>query len=128
MCFFVSDSSDVLDILEKAIITAETVDDWPCWHSLGLALDLEKYRLDLIHIDHRGNVRDCLKAMLSLWLDTGNASWRALVRALASPLVGKRYLAEKIAAEHSKCEEHVVCFDNFIHMFDITCDTLIILT
>ena len=106
MCF-VSDSSDVLDILEKAIITAETVDDWP-WHSLGLALDLEKYRLDVIHIDHRGNVRDCLKAMISLWLDTGNASWRALVKALASPLVGKRDMAMKIAAEHSKCEEHVV--------------------
>ena len=113
MCF-VSDSSDVLDILEKAIITAETVDDWPCWHSLGLALDLEKYRLDVIHIDHRRNVRDCRKAMLSLWLHTGNASWRALIRALTSPLVGKRDLAEKIhahvavSAEHTKCEEHVV--------------------
>ena len=106
MCF-VSDSSDVLDILEKAIITAETVNDWP-WHSLGLALDLEKYRLDVIHIDHRGNVKDCLKAMASLWLHTGNASWRALVRALASPLAGKRDLAMKIAAEHTKCEEHVV--------------------
>ena len=106
MCF-VSDSSDVLDILEKAIITAETVNDCP-WHSLGLALDLEKYRLDVIHIDHRGNVRDCRKAMISLWLHTGNASWRALVRALASPLVGKRDMAMKIAAEHTKCEEHVV--------------------
>ena len=107
MCF-VSDSSDVLDTLKKAIITVnEPVNDWP-WHSLGLALDLEKYRLDVIHIDHRGNVRDCRKAMVSLWLHTGNASWRALVRALASPLVGKRDLAEKIAAEHTKCEEHVV--------------------
>ena len=62
----------------------------------------------MIYIDHSGNVRDCLKAMISLWLDTGNASWRALVRALASPLVGKRDLAGKIAAEHTKCEEHVV--------------------
>ena len=107
MCF-VSDSSDVLDILEKPIIIVnEALNDWP-WHSLGLALDLEKYRLDVMYIDHRGNVRDCLKAMLSLWLGTGNASWRALVRALASPLVGKRDLAEKIAAEHTKCEEHVV--------------------
>ena len=107
MCF-VSDSDDVLDILEKAIITVnEPVDDWP-WHSLGLALDLEKYRLDVIHIDHRGNVRDCLKAMISLWLGTGNASRCALVRALSSPLVGKKDLAEKIAAEHTKCEEHVV--------------------
>ena len=104
MCFV----SDCSDILENAIITVnEPVNDLP-WHSLGLALDLEKYRLDVIHIDHRGNVRDCLKAMISLWLHTGNASWCALVRAIASPLVGKRDLAEKIAAEHTKCEEHVV--------------------
>ena len=103
-----------MDILEKAVITVnEAVNDLP-WHSLGLALDLEKFRLNVIHIDHRGNVRDCLKAMISLWLNTGNASWRALVRALASPLVGKRDLAEKIhahvavAAEHTKCEEHEV--------------------
>ena len=97
-----------MDILEKAIITInEPVNNWP-WHSLGLALHLEKYRLDVIHIDHRGNVRDCLKAMIPLWLDTGNASWRALVRALSSPLVEKRDLAMKIAAEHTKCEEHVV--------------------
>ena len=97
-----------MDKLEKAIITInEPVNDWP-WHSLGLALDLEKYRLDVIHIDHRGNVRDCLKAMISLWLHTGNASWRALVRALASPLVEKKDLAMKIAAEHTECEEHVI--------------------
>ena len=107
MCF-VSDSSDVLNILEKAIITVnEPVNDWP-WHSLGLALNLEKYRLDVIHIDHRGNVRGCLKAMISLWLHTGNVSWRALVRALASKRVKKKDLAEKIAAEHTKCEEHLI--------------------
>ena len=98
MCF-VSDSSDPL------LEAISHVDDW---HFLGLALDLEKYRLDVIHIDHRGNVRDCLKAMISLWLHTGNASWRALVRAIASPLVGKKDLAEKIAAEHTKCEEHLI--------------------
>ncbi len=85
-----------MPILEAII----TVDDW---HSLGLALDLEKYRLDVIYIDHSRNVRDCQKAMISLWLDTGKASWRALVRALASPLVNRRDLAMKIADEHGNC-------------------------
>ena len=93
MCF-VSDSSDAL---LKAI---STVNDW---HFLGLALDLEKYQLDVIYIDHRGNVSDCREAMISKWSDTGKASWRALVRAIASPLVEKTDLARKIAAEHGNC-------------------------
>ena len=93
MCF-VSDSSDPL------LEAISTVDDW---HFLGLALDLEKYQLDVIYIDHRGNVSDCKRAMVSLWLDTGKASWRALVRAIASPLVEKKDLARKIAADHGNC-------------------------
>ncbi len=39
--------------------------------------------------------------MISLWLDTGNASWRALVLALNSPQVDKTELAKEIARE--KC-------------------------
>ncbi len=71
------------------------------WYSLGLALGLDEYELNGIRIRERSSGRQ--KAMISLWLDTGNASWRALVRALASPLVGNRGLAMKIAAEHGNC-------------------------
>ena len=78
------------------------------WKQLGLNLGLEKYKLDNIEIDKHRIVQDCQMEMISLWLDTGNASWHALVRALASPLVGKGDLAEKIAAEHTECEEHLI--------------------
>ena len=50
---------------------------------------------------------DSKGAIISQWLHNGDASWRALVRALSSPFVGKRSLARRIAAKHPKCEEHV---------------------
>ncbi len=71
------------------------------WHSLGLVLGMEKYVLDSIKINYATSVIDCQKAMISLWLDTGDASWSALVRALSSPLVGNKGLARKIADQHS---------------------------
>ena len=76
------------------------------WKYLGLTLGLEKPQLDIMDRNKQGIVEECRMEMISRWLDTGNASWRALVRALASPLVEKRDLAMKIAAEHTKCEEH----------------------
>ena len=85
----------------------EAVHDVVNWQYLGLKLGLEKPQLDIMDQNCRGIVGNCQMEMISRWLDTGNASWRALVRALASPLVGKRDLAMKIAAEHTKCEKHV---------------------
>ena len=86
-------SGDLVHVLEAII----SVNDW---HSLGLALGMEKYWLDMIDIDHR-TVLDCRKAMISRWLDTGDASWSGIVRALSSPLVGKEGLARRIADQHS---------------------------
>ena len=70
------------------------------WKSLGLKLKLRKYQLDDIDDNNRERVKDCRREMISQWLDTGNASWRALVRALASQQVGKRGLAMEIAKKH----------------------------
>ena len=91
---FISGPKDLLALLEATV----SLNDW---HSLGLLLGLEKYQLDRIDINKRGIVEDCKKAMMSMWLDTGNATWCALVRALtSSQLVNKKALAKKIAAEH----------------------------
>ena len=81
------------DLLEATISVTE-------WKSLGLKLKLKKYQLENIDDNNRGKVKDCRREMISQWLDTGNASWCALVRALASPLVGKRGLAMEIAEKH----------------------------
>ena len=70
------------------------------WKNLGLLLGLQSFELDVINSTNKGDVNDCQRDMITKWLNTGDASWRALVRALASPLVGKRGLAMSIAAEH----------------------------
>ena len=70
------------------------------WMSLGLKLGLNNAELGAIEIQKFGNVQACRMEMISQWLNTGDASWRALVRALASKLVGKKGLARSIAAEH----------------------------
>ena len=77
----------------------EAVHDVVNWQYLGLTLGLEKPQLDIMDRNYRGIVEDCRMEMISWWLNTGNASWRALVRALASKLVNRRDLAMKIAAK-----------------------------
>ena len=55
-------------------------------------------------MDNQGKVAECRKAMVSEWLETGVATWRGLVQALASPLVNRRDLAVEIANQHQMCE------------------------
>ena len=81
----------------------EAVHDVVNWQYLGLKLGLEKPQLDIMDRNYRGIVEACRMEMIFRWLNTGKASWRALVRALASPLVDERGLAMKIAAEHGNC-------------------------
>ena len=87
-------NADLIPVLEAV----ETVVD--TWHSLGLKLGLEKHRLDIIQNDHKEKIEECKKAMVSRWLDTDEPSWRVLVTALASKLVGKEGLARNLAEQH----------------------------
>ncbi len=80
-----------LDVLHYVI---EVTD----WMSLGLSLKLSSYELDRIRRDGYDE-SDRLQRMVSLWLDSGTASWRALVQALFHPLM-KKELARRISEEH----------------------------
>ena len=76
------------------------VDDWKL---LGLSLELPSYKLD--RIKREGfNEREMIQKMVSLWLDSGTASWRALVQALFKPLMNKEDLARRISKEHPLLE------------------------
>ncbi len=72
------------------------VDDWKL---LGLLLELPSSNLDRIRRDGYDE-SDRLQRMVSLWLDSGTASWRALVQALFDPLMNKEELARRISEEH----------------------------
>ena len=69
------------------------------WKSLGLSLGIPVSVIDRVEVDcHRAT--DCQRHMLQHWLNTGNASWAALVAALRSQLVFMNGLANIIAKEH----------------------------
>ena len=72
----------------------ETV-DISDWITLGIQLDLHVPHLNQIEKDYT-SVRERQKHVLQNWLDTGNASWAALVDALKSPLVPMEGLANRI--------------------------------
>ena len=71
--------------------------------SLGLLLELPSYELDRIRRDGYDE-RERLQRMVSLWLDSDTASWRALVQALFDPLMNKEELARRISQEHPLLE------------------------
>ncbi len=95
---YIAESTGLIGALFRATIG---VDDW---YSLGLALGLDVYEVFWIHNDNIESASDCQKAMISQWLNTDNASWRALVRALAYPPVTRSDLAIEIALQHFICE------------------------
>ena len=82
----------MLDVLRYVI---EVTD----WKLLGLLLKLSSYELEgITHNEYNESRR--LQKMVSLWLDSGTASWRALVQALFDPLMNKEELARRISEEH----------------------------
>ena len=74
------------------------------WMYLGLSLKLSVYELEGIRQDGH-NLKDRLQRMVSLWLNSGIASWRALVQALLKPLMNKEDLARRISEEHPLLEQ-----------------------
>ena len=92
MCVSSANDENILDVLRYVI---EVTD----WKLLGLLLKLPSHELERINLDGR-NESDRLQKMVSLWLNSGTASWRALVQALFDPLMNKEELARRISEEH----------------------------
>ncbi len=81
------------------------------WMSLGLLLGLPSHKL--VRISQDG--RERLQRMVSLWLDSGTASWRALVQALFDPLITEAVLARRISKEHRLLESSNCMHNQSIH-------------
>ncbi len=54
------------------------------WHNIGITYDLESYLLRAIEQVYYRKVRDCLREMLSLWLENATTppTWEELAVAL----------------------------------------------
>ncbi|KAL5486755.1 hypothetical protein EMCRGX_G019275 [Ephydatia muelleri] len=81
----------------------EVLDVAAVWRDIGLALRVRKPELDVIRESHPQSPKDCLKDVLSGWLQgrNGTPTWGALCEAVAEPAGGNnRALAEEIACKH----------------------------
>ena len=70
------------------------------WSTMGIELDIPIEVIDKSNRDSRHITNDHQRILLTYWLESGNASWAALVNALRSSLVAKGGQANKIAKEH----------------------------
>ena len=69
------------------------------WSFLALLLGLSEADYRCIVSDN-GTINLQRKAIIIKWLQTGEASWAALVSALRDELVNEQTLANKIAHQH----------------------------
>ena len=70
------------------------------WYDLGLHLNVPRYVLETIKVDHQSN-DDRKKALFDWWLRSVlqvEKKWATIVAALST--TGHRYLAEKIALKY----------------------------
>lgn len=55
----------------------------PTWKTLGLALNMKGYLLDIIEKDNEKDCEGCCNKMLDEWLNmNSDASWETLINAL----------------------------------------------
>ena len=93
------DFRDLLSSLPKAA----------SWNAIGIQLGLSTDELDIIRANS-GDVEECLRKVLQKWYNmTPNPTWREVITALRSPLLGEMKLAKElehkmvISANLGKC-------------------------
>ena len=82
------------DLHDRVVVSAADK-----WKGLGVQLlpqsDLEQL-LQVIETDHPRDAINCCKRVLEKWLDTSDATWSQLIRALRSPSIQLDYLAGQL--------------------------------
>ena len=93
--------SDLGHTLEKVLdVSAE-------WYNLGLQLNVRIGILDSIRAEFNAPKHQ-LREMLKAWLTTGdNPSWKTLIDALRSPVVGASHLAAVLKTKYCQIEKTV---------------------
>ncbi len=86
---------DLIDVLEAAHSGRNK------WYNIGLKLGVESHTLDSIG-DRFDDPTDCLREVIKQWLKgvSPQPTWRALVDALRSCVVGEEKLASELEAKY----------------------------
>ena len=92
-------SSDDLGCVLEGVLDAAAQ-----WYNLGLKLKVRTTTLDSIQEDFTAT-QHRLREMLKAWLNTGdNPSWKTLIDALRSPVVGASQLAAALVTKYCSVE------------------------
>ena len=88
------------------------------WYLIGLQLEIPHTTLDCLKQNH-SDPSDLMWEVLKYWLDTAvdpRPSWEAVVAALRSPIVDKKYIAEKLESMYCASVQHVKESNGFTKM------------
>ncbi len=86
--------NDLRDVYE---VTYEAREKWA---NVLLALDVSNPTIESIRSKFHSNPDDCYRQGLSQWLQEGEKSWNDVARAMSSPIVGHKDIAETISKSH----------------------------
>ena len=95
--FIIHTPTDIITIRSHQEVYVRLVGASANWYNLGGALGLDVNTLNAINSTCRGVVLDCLREMIAVRLQSGDAlTWRELCDCLKSPTVKRNDVAEEI--------------------------------
>ena len=93
--------SDYLTIADLKRLYLVTFDARIKWRNILLILDVPSATIDSIGKEWSNNPNDCYREGLKEWLNAeGEKSWKDMVEALSSPIVGEFHIAKTIEKDH----------------------------
>ncbi|XP_064407259.1 uncharacterized protein LOC135352069 isoform X3 [Halichondria panicea] len=92
--------SDYLTIADLKRLYLVTFDARIKWRNILLILDVPSATIDSIGKEWSNNPDDCYREGLKEWLNEGGKSWKEMVEALTSPIVGEAHIAQTIERDH----------------------------
>ena len=88
------------------------------WYLIGLQLEIPHTTLDCLKQNH-SDPSDLMCEVLKYWFKTAvdpRPSWEGVVAALRSPIVDKKYIAEKLESMYCASVQHVKESNGFTKM------------
>ena len=93
----------VSDLLSVSLVEQELTAVSEKWQDIGEELGLEQSSLSYYHSNY-SDPGDCLRKVLSEWLECGSTSWKDIVAVLRTPCIGESHLADYLEVKYGSSE------------------------
>ena len=98
-----------LDLLIQELSAAQQK-----WEDIGRELGVKQDTLSKIRTNHSDS-GDCLRIMLTEWLEKHCITWKGIIAILRIPVVGESHLAYQLEAKHCPSEHLSMIIMQYIH-------------